>query len=94
MQVRWTGPATQDLEDIARFIQKDRPASARSVGKSLFDAANGLEVFPSKGRTGKIAGTRELIVANLPYIIVYKITDAAIHILRVYHGARDWPKKQ
>jgi addiction module RelE/StbE family toxin len=91
MQVRWTEPAARDLEEISEYIRSDRPAAARHVAQSLFDAANSLTLLPGRGRMGRIPGTRELIVVGLPYIIVYKISDAAIHVLRIYHGARKWP---
>jgi len=94
MQVRWTAPSAQDLREIARYIQKDNPSAARAVAKALFDAANGLDVFPSRGREGRIAGTRELIISALPYIVVYQVAAMAIHILHIYHGARNWHGEQ
>jgi addiction module RelE/StbE family toxin len=94
MRVRWTAPAAQDLQEIARYIRRDNPSAARAVAKTLFDAANGLNVLPLRGRMGRIAGTRELVVPPLPYIIVYQVKSSAVHILRVYHGARNWPEKQ
>jgi addiction module RelE/StbE family toxin len=94
MQVRWTAPAAQDLQEIARFIRKDSPSAARAVAKALFDATNGLDIFPLRGRTGRVAGTRELVVPGLPYIVVYQVAAAAVHILHVYHGARNWPAEQ
>lgn len=93
IQVRWTEPATRDLEQIAEFIRADRTEAAERIAKSLFDTANSLCTLPSRGRIGKIQGTRELIVSGLPYIVVYRVTDAAVQILRIYHGARDWPEK-
>jgi addiction module RelE/StbE family toxin len=94
MQVRWTAPAAQDLQEIARFIRKDSPSAARAVAKALFDAANSLDIFPLRGRTGRVAGTRELVVPGLPYIVVYQVAAAAIQILHIYHGARNWPAEQ
>src|SRR5580658_10113587 len=91
MQVRWTEPAARDLEEISEFIRSDRPGAAITVTKTLFDAANNLSVLPGRGRMGRKPGTRELIVSGLPYIIVYRISGEAIHILRVYHGARNRP---
>ena len=41
---------------------------------------------------GKIAGTRELVIPGLPYIIVYRVTEAAVFIIHIYHTARDWPQ--
>jgi toxin ParE1/3/4 len=94
MQVRWTGPAAQDLEEIALHIQRDNESAAQSVANTLFDAANSLEVFPSRGRIGKIKGTRELVIPGLPYIVVYQIEPDTIQILHIYHGARNWPAEQ
>ena len=51
----------------------------------------GLDLFPDRGRIGRIAGTRELIFAPLPYIAVYRVNDDAVEILRIYHSAQDWP---
>ena len=94
MQVRWTTPATQDLEKITLYIQKDSGRAAEAVAKTLFDSANSLDLLPSRGRTGRIPGTRELVVPDLPYTIVYQIDEVAIQILHIYHGARNWPEKQ
>jgi len=89
---RWSLSAANDLKEIARYIRRDSPAAARAVAKILFREAEGLNIFPGRGRPGRIPGTRELIVAGLPYIVVYRVSDAATHILRVYHGAREWPE--
>ena len=89
--MRWTAPAAQDLEDIALYIQRDSESGAMAVAKALFDAANPLDLLPSRGRVGRIPGTRELVVPGLPYIILYEVGQAAVQILHIYHGARDWP---
>ena len=93
MQVRWTSPAAQDLEDITLYIQRDRESAARAVAKAVFDAANSLDVMPSRGRVGRIPGTRELVVPGLPYIVLYEVADMAVQILHIYHGARNWPEE-
>jgi toxin ParE1/3/4 len=46
-----------------------------------------LETMPDRGRSGRIAGTREFVIA--PFILVYRIK--AVEILRIYHSAQDWP---
>jgi toxin ParE1/3/4 len=94
MQVRWTESAAKDLRGITRYIRKDNPAAARAVAKTALDAADSLNRFPMRGRDGKIAGTREFVLSGLPYIVVYRVTKTAIHILHIYHGARNWPGEQ
>ena len=91
MQVRWTRPAAQDLERIALRIRQNNPAVAPRVARTIYDRCMGLEMFPNRGRNGRIAGTRELIFAPLPYIAVYRVKDDRVEILRIYHSAQNWP---
>jgi plasmid stabilization system protein ParE len=93
MQVRWTAPAAQDLEDITLYIQRDSESAAPAVAKALFDTANSLDLLPSRGRVGRILATRELVAPGLPYIILYEVADTAVQILHIYHGTRSWPEE-
>jgi addiction module RelE/StbE family toxin len=54
-------------------------------------AARRLRDFPESGRPGRVAGTRELVVTGTPYVAAYQVTDTAVRILRVLHGAQQWP---
>lgn len=91
MRLRWTNPAAQDLYNIVRHIQKDNPSAAAKVAQTLYDGCSGLGNFPRRGRKGRIEGTRELVFAGLPYIVVYRVQDQNLDVLRIYHGAQDWP---
>jgi toxin ParE1/3/4 len=91
MRLRWTGPAAEDLNNIMRYIRQDNPAAAREVAKTIYDGCASLESFPYRGRTGRIRGTRELVIDPLPYIVVYQIKEQIVEIARIYHGARNWP---
>ena len=91
MRLRWTTPASQDLYNIVRRIQEDNPSAAAKVASTLYDGCERLADFPRRGRRGRIEGTRELVFPGLPYIVVYRIQDRSLEILRIYHGAQDWP---
>jgi toxin ParE1/3/4 len=91
MRLRWTTPATQDLYRIVQHIQEDNPTAAAEVAKTIYDGCDTLSNFPRRGRTGRIPGTRELIFPGLPYIVVYQIKEQSVEVLRIYHGAQDWP---
>jgi len=41
------------------------------------------------GCIGQKEGTRELIVAPMPYIIVYGVEREVVHIFRVMHASRE-----
>jgi toxin ParE1/3/4 len=91
MRVRWTTPAANDLYNIVRHIQQDDPAVAAEVAETLYDGCGSLSNFPYRGRKGRIDGSRELVFPGLPYIVVYRIEDEVVELLRIYHGAQDWP---
>ena len=52
---------------------------------------NQLADFPESGRTGRIEGTRELVVPKTPFVAPYRITGDTIEILAVHHASQRWP---
>ena len=91
MEVRWSPEAADDLERIVRYIQGDSLETARRVATIIVDAVGTLSEFPERGRMGRIAGTRELVVASLPWIAVYRVRGNVVEVVRIYHGAQNWP---
>ena len=91
MEVRWSLPAAEDLERICERIERDNPEAARRVARVIHDGCAGLKENPRLGRSStRAVGRRELIFPPLPYIVVYRVSENAIEISRVYHGAQDW----
>lgn len=43
------------------------------------------------GRPGRVPGTRELVIANTPFLVPYRVKGDTVIVLRVFHGARRWP---
>jgi toxin ParE1/3/4 len=59
--------------------------------RSIYDALETLLSFPNRARPGKKAGTRELVLSPLPWIVVYTVRDDVVHVVRILHGAQRWP---
>ncbi len=91
MRVRWTSDAADDLERISDYIAADRPEAARRVAFHIVRTVDGLETFPNRGRPGRVEGTRELVLAPLPFIAVYEVHSNEVQVLRLLHGAQEWP---
>ena len=92
MRLRWTRLAERDLDEIAQYVGQDSPAAAARVVLELIDQAETLlPQYPAIGRPGRVLGTRELVVGQLPYIIAYRVRDRDLEILRVLHTSRAWP---
>ena len=91
MKVEWSHPAQRDLIAIAEYVAADSPNAALAVVDRIDSLVAALADHPRRGRPGRVAGTRELVVPNLPYIIAYRLDDDRVQILRVLHAARKWP---
>ena len=91
MNIRWSPEAAADFDGIVDYIKRENPSAASRVGQSLYNSVNSLESFPNRGRLGRVDGTRELVLAPLPFIVVYRVKRDAVEIARVLHGAQRWP---
>jgi toxin ParE1/3/4 len=52
-----------------------------------------LADHPNLGLSGRVDGTRELVIPRTPYIVVYRVLDQRLRILSVIHGSRRWPER-
>ena len=92
MRIRWTAPAASDLTRICDYIRDhDAPAAARRVALTIYESVASLAQFPHRGRAGRRQDTRELVLPPLPFLAVYRIRGDVIEILRILHGAENWP---
>ena len=90
--VVWLNEALEDLKSIGDFIAQENANAAYNVLIRIKAAVDNLLRHPEIGRPGRVFGTREMIMNDLPYILVYQITDKDIRILAVMHTARKWPQ--
>jgi toxin ParE1/3/4 len=90
VRVEWTGEAELNALDIADHIAIDSPSAALAQIREIRTQVDQLARHPNLGRLGRVLGTRELVVARTPYIVAYRIEEAAVVVLRVLHGAQQW----
>jgi len=91
VKIDWTAQATRDLDGAGAYIARENRQAAGRVVLRISEAAARLSDFPRIGRLGKLDGTRELVVAGTPFVVVYRVVDGLVEILRVIHGAQHWP---
>jgi len=90
LTLRWTRPALADLIEAQNYIARDNPSAAEAVAQRVWNAAETLRENPEMGRRGHVPGTREWPVNQTPYLIVYRLKNDAVEILRIWHGRRSW----
>lgn len=92
MHLKWSAFAWADRATIFDFIETDNPRAAAAIDERIRSRVMGLAQFPEMGRPGRIEGTRELVISGTPYIAAYCIDGGTVRILRVLHGAQQWPE--
>jgi len=93
MIIKWLDDTIPDLQALREYIAQDKPSAANRLAKEILKVVDLLSAQPSMGRSGRVLGTRELIVSSTPYIIPYRVKNNSIEILRVLHVAMEWPKE-
>ena len=93
-RVRWTEPAESDFLTILANIAAENPAAAAVIADRIEGAVAQLGEL-AIGRPGRVAGTFELVLPPLPYIVAYALIpqrDGAegVDVLRVIHAKRNW----
>jgi plasmid stabilization system protein ParE len=72
-RVRWTKRALRRLDEIGAHIAKDDPVAAERVIARIVGAVDGLAVHPAMAKTGRLKRRRELVLADISYIIPYRL---------------------
>ena len=68
-----------------------RGAACPELARVAVDELGRLDIWVNNVGGSDEKTTRELVVTGTPYVVAYRVTPAGVQILRVVHGARDWP---
>ena len=90
-RIRWTRRAIRRLDQIGANIAIESPKGAARVIQRIASAIAPLASHPALGRVGRIEGTRELVLADVHYIIAYRVTSETVDVLTVLHASQQWP---
>ncbi len=93
MKVRWTTPASQDFTAAGEWFAERDPGAARTMLGLVLEQVAMLADFPQLGHSGRVAGTRELVVAGTPFILAYQIRREGIAVVGFLHAKRKWPER-
>jgi toxin ParE1/3/4 len=93
MKVVWSRRALRHLTHVRDYIAKDDPKAVEGIASRILESVERLTAHPHIGRSGRIVGTRELVVSGTPYIVPYRIRDERLELIAVFHDRQKWPAK-
>jgi plasmid stabilization system protein ParE len=82
--------ARRDVEQAIAFVAADNRAAAERLAARFDEAVRMLLDFPGLGAR-KEGRRRRTQVPGTPFRIFYRVEGDTLVILRVWHGARQWP---
>jgi toxin ParE1/3/4 len=93
VKIAWLPTARETRQKAIDYVAKDSPKAALEQLALIETRVDSLVDHPEQGRIGRRRGTRELVIARTPFIVVYRLRKrpAQIEIIRVLHGAQKWP---
>jgi toxin ParE1/3/4 len=91
--IEWTEQAIRQLDYARDYIALSNSEDiADRIAMQIVKSVQQLAAFPMSGRSGRVAGTRELVVSNTSSIVAYAIERERVVVLAIYHGAQQWPE--
>jgi len=91
MKVRYTDPATDELEQSISYFREHAPSSIADFTDSVEDAVVRLLDNPYVAQETEMPGIRRWHIRRFRYSIFYTIAHDEIVILHIRHAARRWP---
>ena len=88
MTLRWSPEAADDFAQIVEFIRQENATAADGVALKIYESVSLLRNFPNSGRVGRVRNTRELPLTPLPYIVVYRVREEFVEVVRIVHGSQ------
>ena len=91
MRVRYTNPASLELEQSISYFIEHAPASAAAFADSIDAGVARLLDNPYSAQETDMPGVRRACIRLFRYNIFYTVEGAEVVILHIRHAARRWP---
>lgn len=88
--VIWKETALADLTEIVDYIGAHNSKASRDLHADIQSAALFLADHPYLHKTGRIAGTREMVVIT-NYLLIYRVGADCVEILNILHSRQAYP---
>lgn len=89
-KVIWRKQARADLAEVVDYIAARNTDAAQRMKSACESSGERLADHPYLFRVGRVPGTRECVV-HPNYVLIYRVDNEAVWILRILHVRRQYP---
>jgi addiction module RelE/StbE family toxin len=90
--LEWKAAAQVDLLEIVDHIGAENPDAASAFAQMVYAKAEALCLSPTLYRSGRVRGTREMVV-HRNYVVFYRVTADIVTILLSSMRASNGPSR-
>lgn len=83
--------ALQTLSEVLRYYEDQQNGLGARFLRSYDEQIERLRDMPKIGRIGRVFGTRELVMQNFPFLVVYRIRKEYLEIINLIHQSKNYP---
>ena len=76
------------MAEIGLYLKAHFPNKLKPTYVKIVAACRQFVDYPKMGRVGRVRESRDYVMPDLPYVIIYQEHDSSLTIFRVYHAAR------
>jgi toxin ParE1/3/4 len=92
VKVIWTKKSLDAMDAIYEYVSNDNQILAKKIIARIFATVEiTINNFPHIGRTGSNFRTREYVMSEYPYVIIYSVKNSCLHILKIIHTSMKYP---
>lgn len=95
LPIEWTESASEDMDGIADYLLGESLPfdTVEDYVKRIYNAPEHLTTLPGAGKPGRVFNSREWLVKDTPYALIYRVLPDRVQILRVMHSSRQFPEQ-
>lgn len=83
--------ALQTLSEVLRYYEGQQNGLGAHFLRFYDEQIERLKDMPKVGRIGRVFGTRELVMQNFPFLIVYRVRKEYLEIINLIHQSKNYP---
>jgi toxin ParE1/3/4 len=91
VKIVWLIEAENHRDAAIEYIALDSLSAALNQLDEIATQTSRLAEHPMLGRSGRVNGTRELVINRTPFLVIYRIHTETVQILEFLHGSQKWP---
>jgi len=92
MIINWSLNAKEDYKNALHYLMENNLLAAAEIADKIEGSIKLLSQNPFMRRKSDLKNTRELVIPQTNYIVIYRVEAEDVEILQIYHVKQHWKR--